>query len=118
MRASRTSSTTGAVERQIDKTLSKESYFYWRDGGANDEYQISIVMKLTDGSLALFLGNNDVDLTSFLNSDTPYLNYNEKISNMVGRRQSVCLYIHLPVSVLTFQIVTQEWGLKSILSYG
>lgn len=76
--------TTGAVEKEIDEALSKDSYFLWSDGGL-DGYQISIVMKLADGDLTVLPGNNYVNLTPFLDSGTPYLNYHEKISNMVAQ---------------------------------
>ncbi|MEE3663232.1 hypothetical protein V2I52_15015 [Brenneria sp. g21c3] len=79
--------TTGAVEKEIDEALSKESYFLWSDGGKYDGYQITIAMKLTDGILYVLQGNDNHNLTPLLHSGTTYLNYNEKISNMLKQTQ-------------------------------
>lgn len=75
----------GSATETRDEALSKASYFLWNDGGW-DGYQISIVMYFTDGTLSVFPGNNNVNLTPFMNAGTPYLNYsNVKISAMIEK---------------------------------
>lgn len=78
----------GAATETRDEALSKASYFLWNDGGW-DGYQISMVMYLTDGTLSVFPGNNNVNLTPFMNAGTPYLNYsNVKIYAMIEKKYS------------------------------